>query len=237
MGETDSVFSHYRIKYFREHCINHDKILLDAGCGAGKKIKIIDKIFYRLIIIGIDLSKVSLIYAHKNNKKAHLLMGDIENLPIRNESVDYITFFDVLEHLLNLNNTLRESHRVLKNGCYFHSFIPCEGQRSSIIGRNKMFQSLTMKYSGHIQHFTKQQIWNEIKKVRFTILDEKHSYFFFAQLIYFFSYIIPRRWKRSESVFINLLRTLIRILVSKIDLILSNRFPNHSIGYHITARK
>jgi len=237
MGSTKTVFSHYRMHYFQQHLVNVNKVLLDVGCGAGNKIKNISKNFNRLKIIGIDLSTRVLMYAYKDNNNAFFSRGDAENLPIRDESIDYIISFDLFEHLLHPKKAMREYHRVLKKGSIFHSFIPCEAQKLTIISGGKMFQSLTRKYVGHIQHFTKKQIQVELENVGFTIIDEKHSYFYFAQLINLFSYLLPGRRDRREGNFINLARSLLRILVSKIDLKFSNRFPNHSMGYHITARK
>jgi len=237
LGSTETVFSNYRIQYLQKNLININRVLLDVGCGAGNKIKKISKNFHYLDIIGIDISKLALIYAYKEDKKTLFSMGDAENLPIKDESIDYIVFFDLFEHLYHPKKAMKESYRVLKKGGIFHSYIPCEGQKLAIIGGSRLFKYLTMKYTGHIQHFTKQQIRVELENLGFTITDEKHSHFLLAQLVILFSYLLPGKKDRRKGVYINFFRLLVRILVSKIDQILSNIFPNRSIGYHITVRK
>lgn len=241
MGSTETVFSHYRMIYLLEHIMNHDKLLLDVGCGAGNKINNISKNFDRLKIIGVDVSRVALMYAHKNNNRAHFLRADAEKLPIRDESVDYIVSFDLLEHLPDPKKAMGECHRVLKKGGIFHSFIPCEGEKLLIVRRSRIFQLLKRKHAGHIQYFTKQEIRHELKNAGFSVTDEKHSFFYFAQLIDLFIYLFVDlsgiRPDEKEDASINLVRSLVRILISKIDLEFSNRFPNHSMGFHVTARK
>lgn len=237
MGLTETVFSHYRIIFLQPHIMNDNGVLLDVGCGAGNKLKNISKIYDHLTIIGLDLSTRNLTYAYKDNICSLFSRGDAENLPIRDESIDYINSFDLLEHLLRPQKAMKEYYRILKKGGIFHSFIPCEAEKYSIISGSKMYQSLTRKYVGHIHHFTKKQIRIELENVGFILIDEQHSYFYFAQLINLFSYLLPGKRNRREGDSINLARSILRKLVSNIDLYLSNRLPNHSMGYHITARK
>lgn len=67
------------------------KRVLDAGCGEGSFIKLIqDKYF----VVGSDLSKAALYY-FKNQKT----QNDISNMPFKDGSFDLITCLEVLEHL------------------------------------------------------------------------------------------------------------------------------------------
>jgi SAM-dependent methyltransferase len=240
MGSKETIFANYRIMYLQEHIMNSG-VLLDVGCGAGRKIQSINRNFDHLVTVGLDMSGAALVFANVNNAKAHFIRGDAEKLPIRDKSIDYIVSFDLLEHLPNPNEAMKEFGRIFKKGGIFHSFIPCEGEKLSIIGRSKIFQSLTMKHAGHIQHFTKHQIRCALEEVGFTVIDEKHSYFHFAQIIHLLSYMFSdlsgTKLEKTESWFLKLTRSFLRVLISSTDLRFSNRFPNHSMGYHVTARK
>ena len=63
----------------------------------------------------LDRHNLHLISADGNSTYGPDLLVNLErNLPLRNESVDSILLFNVLEHIYNFQNLLKEMHRVLK---------------------------------------------------------------------------------------------------------------------------
>lgn len=52
------------------------------------------------------------------------IIAKIDDLPIKNNSVDYIISTAVLEHVPNPRKVVDEAYRVLKNGGYIYSYIP-----------------------------------------------------------------------------------------------------------------
>ena len=248
MGSSEGIFTLYGIRCFLEslhtYMQNDNGILLDVGCGAGNTIRHVRKHFGDVKIIGLDISPSALRYASEKDEKSFFIRGDAEELPIRSDSIDYTVSLNLLEHLPNPGKAIREHHRVLKEGGIFHSLTPCEGEELTIHGRSKKFQALKTRHFGHIHHFRKRQIRNELEKIGFTIVNEKHSFFYFSQLlelfIHLFVHLLRLRMDKDATKFssqINLVRALVRNCIVKIDLKFSNRFPNHSKGYHVTARE
>ncbi len=94
--------------------------VLDAGCGNGRYLIPLAMEGYK--IIGIDISgrMVSNLYSRikSNNVSADVVLGDIRDLPIKNECVDVvICLFGVLSHIQGSSNrdkALSEFYRVLK---------------------------------------------------------------------------------------------------------------------------
>lgn len=89
---------------------NNINNFLDIGCGTGnfmKKISPISKNVY-----GIDP------HTYKNSKHKNILKGEAEDIPFKNNMFDFISCFDVLEHLKQPNIVIDEIHRILKRNGY-----------------------------------------------------------------------------------------------------------------------
>ncbi|MCV2525852.1 MAG: malonyl-ACP O-methyltransferase BioC [Candidatus Lightella neohaematopini] len=88
--------------------------LLDAGCGTGWFSKYWK--LYNNNVIALDISPGMIMYA-KKNKSAHMyLLGDIEQLPLMNSSIDIIYSNLAVQWCINLESVLVEFFRVLKPG-------------------------------------------------------------------------------------------------------------------------
>ena len=91
---------------------------LDVGCGGG----ILSEEFARLgcQVIGIDPSLASLETARRHAESQSLTIryqpGTGENIPFEDSSFDLVICCDVLEHVVDLEKTIREVTRVLKPG-------------------------------------------------------------------------------------------------------------------------
>lgn len=85
-----------------------NKKILDFGCGDSRYKKLISN---SNNYIGIDVVESG----HPNYNKKHDLIWDKKKLPFENDFFDLILMTEVLEHLENVELTLKELHRVLKN--------------------------------------------------------------------------------------------------------------------------
>ena len=87
--------------------------ILEAGCGDGKKLKLLlnSKANH---VIGLDFSEEAVKVAHKANPDAHICQGDIRKLPFKDNSIDYIISLGVIEHFENPSLLVNEMARVLK---------------------------------------------------------------------------------------------------------------------------
>lgn len=96
--------------------------VLDVGSGAGIDCFLAAKrVGQKGKVIGIDLSKEMLRLAKKNAarinvKNVEFRLGDMENLPIENESIDAIVSNCVFNLAPNKQKAFNEAYRVLKPG-------------------------------------------------------------------------------------------------------------------------
>ena len=95
--------------------------VLDVGCGGG----ILSEEFAKVgcCVTGLDPSEPSLETARKHATMEGLTIdyrqGSGESMPFEKDSFDVVVCCDVLEHVDNLESTLREVARVLKPGGMF----------------------------------------------------------------------------------------------------------------------
>ncbi len=135
------------------------KKLLDIGCGDGSDAEIFINEF-KLKTFGID------VYEHENIKKIKSLIfkkASIFKIPFEDNSFDYVFLHDVLHHIDEENQSLRNHLRALneikrvsrKNGF----IIIVEGNRY-----NPLFYPHMVKKLGH-NHWRQAYFMNTIKKV------------------------------------------------------------------------
>lgn len=113
-----------KYKILFRNCNLNYKTILDAGCGTGLLIEYvydlnIDNIKKKVKYIGIDISwKMLMNFCNKSKKKdneeINLILGDVENLPLRPDSFNLIFSITSLQNLLVIKKGLGELIRVGK---------------------------------------------------------------------------------------------------------------------------
>ena len=111
-----------RFEYYDRHIPNWSVLtVLDVGCGGGFSCEFLA--MRGAIATGIDQSPNCIAKAQEHAAMHQLAIayqhGYAESLPYANDSFDVMLCVDVLEHVANLQQTLREIHRVLKPGGMF----------------------------------------------------------------------------------------------------------------------
>lgn len=121
-----------------------DKIILDAGCGTGLLFEFFLRFNQRMLnrklrYIGLDISwKMLKQFLYKINKRSsikrvNLILGDIENLPFREEKIHQIFAVTSFQNLYNVEKGLKELIRVGQHGTSLNL---------SILGKNLNLDSI-----------------------------------------------------------------------------------------------
>lgn len=110
-------------KWILNHLKNIEGSMLDIGCNIGNLEYMIRKNGInndQLRIFGIDIAEESIKYAKTRNIENCLFsVGSIYKIDFPNDSFDAICLVEVLEHIHNKKNALKEIYRVLKSGGLF----------------------------------------------------------------------------------------------------------------------
>lgn len=89
---------------------------LDIGCGDGSLTIKVANIIGASEVYGVDVDEGALAKASERGITALNCNLDEEPLPFSNNRFDLVTAFEVIEHLNNPQNALREAFRVLREG-------------------------------------------------------------------------------------------------------------------------
>lgn len=94
------------------------RIAIDIGCGTG----LITRFIRSSVVIGVDINRWNLQRAKRRIQGASFLQCDVENLPLRDSLADFAISTEVIEHLSQPAQALREIARVMKpNGTFLGS--------------------------------------------------------------------------------------------------------------------
>lgn len=155
---------HREIK--RAGITDHSNKILDAGCGTGIMIAELSKKFDQ--VYGLDKSKKAIKFCHKRGlKRSHLRQASLEKkLPFTSNYFDAILALDVIEHLDNDGEAVRQLHRITKNSGSLYVTVPA-------------FQFLWTHHDDllwHKRRYTLNQLKRLVSANGFTV--KKASYFY-----------------------------------------------------------
>jgi SAM-dependent methyltransferase len=91
-------------------------VVVDAGCSSGYLLEDLRAERADLQLIGVDLVAAGLRRAHDLVPEARLLLADVCDLPVEDETVDAVVSANLLEHVPDDVGALREFARVLRPG-------------------------------------------------------------------------------------------------------------------------
>lgn len=164
------------IRTANKYCLKRNDVhLLDIGCLDGTFSMLLGNQLGANEVYGIDISPTNVREAQAQGCNAIISDIDTEHLPYENESFDLIHVGDVIEHLYNPDNLLKEIYRLLsKDGiCIITTpnlaalanrvalllgYQPFPSGTSLEHDTGKLFVSNALLMGGHIRVFTYRAI-------------------------------------------------------------------------------
>jgi SAM-dependent methyltransferase len=151
-------------------------VTLDIGCGVGSNLRALGLAgLYKTV--GLDRSFYALSLA-KSRLNLPLINGDLNQLPVRSKSFGLIIAMDILEHLEDDANGIRELYRVLKNEGTLILTVPAFG----------FLWGIQDVVTGHKRRYSRKEILVKLRQGGFTILRSSYFNFFL-----FFPILMVRR--------------------------------------------
>ena len=155
--------------------VSKNCLTLDIGCGTGSNLRTL--LSAGLYAVGLDRSLYALLLV-KNKEKSPLLVGDLNNLPVKTKSVGLIIAMDVLEHLDNDVDGIHSFYQALKE----------EGVLILTVPAFRSLWGIQDKVTVHKRRYSRQEIVSKLRQEGFEIM--KSSYFNF---FLFFPILLGRR--------------------------------------------
>jgi SAM-dependent methyltransferase len=106
--------------WFRRHEVVYQRLaprcaeldVLEAGCGEGYGADLISRVARRVIALDYDETTVAHVRTHY--PRVEVMHGNLAELPLADASVDVVVNFQVIEHLWDQTQFVRECARVLR---------------------------------------------------------------------------------------------------------------------------
>jgi SAM-dependent methyltransferase len=105
-------FRRHEVVYQRLASRCADRDVLEAGCGEGYGADLISRVARRVIALDYDETTVAHVRAHY--PRVEVMHGNLAELPLADASVDVVVNFQVIEHLWDQTQFVRECARVLR---------------------------------------------------------------------------------------------------------------------------
>lgn len=153
------------------------KIVLDVGCTAGYLGSILQKKGAK--VYGVDISQKAIQLARKKIFSAQQLDLNEQKLPFKNNLFDLIIASEVIEHLFQPANFLKDAHRVLKNNGKLILSTPnflYWGNRINFIKGTFGYTQEGMFDEGHIHFYTYSTLNDDLARSGFLILAENNVF-------------------------------------------------------------
>ena len=180
--------------------INPKGTMLDLGCGEGRHIFGLMEKFPDLKCIGLDPHIESLEKAFEglkflesiSNSKTNFLSGSAYSLPFSDDSFDLVVCSEVLEHLHDYKDAIKEINRVLKPGGQFLASVPAEFPEKICWLLSEAYQN---QPGGHLRIFKKNKLIKEVAEHNFSFESSQrfhsiHSAYWWLRCLF---------WKSQES--------------------------------------
>lgn len=126
-------------------------VVLEIGCGGGALLSEIEKTSSKAV--GLDISKVQVKFAKSMCQNAFLVIGDSQKLPFRDGVFTKCFAVEVLEHVPNTDQMVKEVHRCLGKEGTFIIVVP--NDRNWFIHRIAQGEIREAFYNyGHLHDFS-----------------------------------------------------------------------------------
>nr|WP_090281446.1 class I SAM-dependent methyltransferase [Mycolicibacterium komanii]CRL77853.1 methyltransferase family protein [Mycolicibacterium komanii] len=114
LAEENYWFRRHEVVYERmaDRCADRD--VLEAGCGEGYGANLIADVARR--VIGLDYDQTTVEHVRARYPRVDMRHGNLAELPLADGAVDVVVNFQVIEHLWDQGQFVRECLRVLRPG-------------------------------------------------------------------------------------------------------------------------
>lgn len=136
------------------------QMVLDVGCGWGRELIRLRN------AIGIDVS-LPFLKTARNYVKNDVILADAHHMPFREDSFDFIVTSEVLEHVANAVQVLKELKRVLKLKGRLLIQTPNKSLTFGIL--------ISSQKCGHVHEFTFEELKDMLQSLGFVVLHRTGS--------------------------------------------------------------
>ena len=189
------------------------KMHLDIGCGTGEFLNSCKKKNFN--VIGVEPSELARKQAIKNYGLE--VLSDTSLKQFKDNTFDSVSMWHVLEHVSNINETIFQIHRILKNNG--HVFIAVPNHESFDANFYKQYWA-AWDVPIHLWHFTTKAIKKIFEKSNLKLIKTKGMFF-----DSFYVSLLSEEYKSGKKNYIKAL--VIGLISNIIGFISKNGYSSH----------
>ncbi|UUO00768.1 class I SAM-dependent methyltransferase [Mycolicibacterium novocastrense] len=114
LAEENYWFRRHEVVYEQMAVRCADRDVLEAGCGEGYGANLIADVARR--VVGLDYDESAVAHVRARYPRVDMRHGNLAELPLDDGSIDVVVNFQVIEHLWDQGQFVRECLRVLRPG-------------------------------------------------------------------------------------------------------------------------
>ena len=119
--------------------------VVEVGCGSGWNAEVLARLGEEPVrYVGIDYSPSMLAVARRAYPEHRFAQAEASRLPLRDGAADILVSGGVLMHLLDYRDAIRESRRVARRWCIFHT-VPVMMRRKTTLLEKRAYGSPTIE--------------------------------------------------------------------------------------------
>lgn len=204
------------------------KKILDAGSGIGAYTFWLAERYTRAKVTGGDTDKYKLKTSKIIRDELHIKNVDFIYLNVtanqRTKKYDLIVTVDVLEHIINYFNVIKNFSKMLNKNGYLYIHVPQTNQKRIF----SIFKN--WHHEDHVREgVNKVDLKRQLKILNFKIIVSKETFGFFGKLAWEINHLML-----SKSFFIAGITYPLLYVVAKIDLLSNN---HDGLGIAVLAKK
>lgn len=199
LADPFTRWSHHRIELKRVtdtlRSVPADGIrsILDYGCGQGGWTEHLSRIFPGAKVAGIEISGEAVGKARARMPGFEFHEFDGDRAPMEDSSFDLVFSYHVLEHVLDIEATVRDMSRLVREGGYLCAILPCgnagsfeerltrlmkDGKERSATGSVRFY----FEDPAHIRRMESAELIGLFRKERLAVTTEYYAHQFFGAI-------------------------------------------------------
>ena len=143
---------------------------MDVGCGDGFFTAQILQRFNLKNVYGLDISSKAVDLARLKHPEIKFQQGALNHIPEETNSIDSVTMIEVIEHLVDIEGTLKELFRVMKPGGILLITTTDFNLLKQVIIAMFFFEKYFYPTNPHIRFFKKSTLADILSKNGFSII-------------------------------------------------------------------
>jgi len=180
----------YAVGQLRSHVAVPDPVILEIGCSSGFMLQEIRRLLPQAFVVGADYVQGPLKKLAAEIPSLPTIQCDLTHCPVPDSSLDAVVLLNVLEHMRDDGNAVRQLYRIVKPGGIVVIEVPAGPHLYDVYDKMLM----------HFRRYSLHSISTLLQQAGFEIVKKSHLGFFVYPPFWFVKKRNKRFLQEDESI-------------------------------------